>query len=706
MTHDNPYAQSQRATSRESSKENMAPPDAEGYETQRRRIEELKAEVGTLRYTINTYEQEKEMARLQHETELRDVRRRAEDDFKSKQAAEGERAATERKLETLQRDVDALRGEKETREKELERKTREAQDEARLLQEQLEDLNAAKEDAARMNERRVVELQAQVAAAQRTAHELEQEGLARDAALQKGQEELTQKDSVIGDLEAEVLRLKAQTGDAATMDVIRRELTEQVAHIRKLEASNRDQLTELKHLRQVHKAVEVVEEEKRSLHRKLETAAALDKQLAEERIQRQRLEDERRSWAAYFQSEGGAAEFDSPEALARALAQERFNAASLTERLGRIEPEVAERDAAIGSLEAQLKELRGQVEKLRSAGGSPASGPSGDKARQRLERQRVLAVKEVEYLRAQLKTFDDEEITFQPENFDEKKTERIRELEGLVDKYRAEVQTLHSEISSAEPSTSSPAEALAATRPKRPRDDDAENEQLGQLARKNRKLQGELSTLQAAHQLVEKELSVSKEQLAAAKDSSKTRVLALRSNPTSDFEAIKMSTLKALEQENRELLSQIQSRPSAFPTVPLSVLNAMQREIGEHQQAAASAEKRSRRLKEVWAAKSQEFKEAVFSLLGWTVTFIPNGKMRVESVYHPSETDEHENSIVFDGERGSMKVSGGPNSAFAHRIADQIGFWVREKGCIPAFLAALTLEFYEEHTRAAKPAEE
>ncbi|RWA10884.1 hypothetical protein EKO27_g4222 [Xylaria grammica] len=75
--------------------------------------------------------------------------------------------------------------------------------------------------------------------------------------------------------------------------------------------------------------------------------------------------------------------------------------------------------------------------------------------------------------------------------------------------------------------------------------------------------------------------------------------------------------------------------------------------------------------------------------------------MRVESLYHPSATDEHENSIVFDGERGTMKVSGGPQSPFARRIDDQIKFWVREKGCIPGFLAALTLEFYEEHSRAA-----
>lgn len=48
-----------------------------------------------------------------------------------------------------------------------------------------------------------------------------------------------------------------------------------------------------------------------------------------------------------------------------------------------------------------------------------------------------------------------------------------------------------------------------------------------------------------------------------------------------------------------------------------------------------------------------------------------------------------------------MKVSGGPKSLFAMKIRDQIKFWVTERGEIPCLLAALTLEFYEESTRAA-----
>ncbi|KAK4465767.1 spindle assembly checkpoint component Mad1 [Cladorrhinum samala] len=682
--------------SRESSKENHAPADAEEHEAQRKRIEELKAELGTLRYQINNHEQEKELARLQMENELSETRRRAEDDFKAKQAAESDKDRAQRQLEELQDELEELRAEKETQKRELEAKVRSAIDESRILQEQLEDLNAEKDEAARMAEREINDLKAKLLSSQRAQQKLEEESRTREDVLERTQTQLAERDETVGQLEAQVLMLKAQTGDAETIAVIRRELSDQVTHIRALEAKNREQITELKHLRQVHKAVEVVEEEKRSLQRRLESADAVERQLAEERTQRQRLEDERRAWTAYLQNEvglDGQLEYDSPEAVARALVAERLNSASLLDKLGSLQPEISDRDNIIKMLEDEKANLLEQIEKLRT---TPGSGGGNDKARARLDRQRALAVKEVEYLRAQLKTFDMEDVTMQPENVDEQKSRRIQELEDLVDKYKAEVATLHADLTSIESSSTSPAQPVIGS--KRPREgDDVESEQLGQLARKNRKLQAELSEVQTALNLLQKEHEVTVEQLSTAQERAKTRILSLRSNPTSDFEAIKTSTLAALKLENAELLAHIEHKPTLFATVPASQLAAAQREIAEAKAEVASAHKTSQRLKQVWASKSAEFKEAVFSTLGWTVTFIPGGKMRVESVYYPSETDEHENSIVFDGEKGTMKVGGGPRSAFANKIGDNIKFWVRERGCVPCFLAALTLEFYEEH---------
>ncbi|KAL2121273.1 hypothetical protein VTJ04DRAFT_5300 [Mycothermus thermophilus] len=692
--------------SRESSKENRPPADAEGYENQRRRIEELKAEVGTLQYQLNSYEQERELARLQMENEMRDLRRRAEEDFKAKQAAEADKARALRQAEQLQRELEEAREERERVKKELEQKAREAAEEARVCRDQLEELAAEKEEVVRSKEREVMDLKAKLAAEQRLVGELEEEARAREEALEKAQGLLRERDETVGRLEADVLRLKAQTGDAETIAVIRRELSDQVTHIRNLEAKNREQATELKHLRHVHKAVEVVEEEKRTLLRKLEAAEALENELNEERRQRQRLEDERRAWAAYLQSEAAGAdgqeEFDSPEAVARALVAERLRTASLVEKLGELQPEIADRDNIIKALEEEKAKLQAQIEQLKtSGGGGGASSIAADKARARLDRQRALAVKEVEYLRAQLKTYEMEDLTLQPNTIDQQKAKRIQELEDLVDKYKAEVATLHADLTSLESASASPAaQPSAIIGTKRPRDADADAsgtaEQLGQLARKNRKLQAELSELQTAHKLLRKEHEVTAAQLAAAREQLQTRILCLRSNPTSDHEAVKAATLAALKKENADLLALLEKRPGSVQTIPASQLAAARREIEAARADAASAHKSAKRLKEVWAAKSAEFKEAVFSTLGWTVTFLPGGKMRVESVYYPSKTEEHENSIVFDGEKGTMKVGGGPRSAFAQKIGDNIQFWVRERGCVPCFLAALTLEFWEE----------
>lgn len=652
-------------------------------------MEELKAEVKTLKYTIDNHKQEEELAKLRHESELRDARRKAEDDFNKKQVAEAEKSKAVRQYEAMQKEITELKDAAANEKAVLERRVREAEESKRLLEEEIEDIKSDREDSVRGIERKVSELETRNETLQGTVEELQQDSDRREALLQETQQKLAEKDTAYGALEAEVLRLKAQGGDADTLGVIKRELSEQVAHIKKLEVTNREQAAEIKHYKQIHKSVEVVEEEKRSLHRKLDALGGLEHELEEAMIQRQRLEDERLAWTAYLQSEAGpdgTLEFDSPEALARALVAERLQTATLVERIGGLEPELSSKDNIIQSLEAEKSKLATEIEKARSCGGSGNS-----KAQLRLERQRALAVKEAEYLRAQLKAFDSEDTIFQPDGVDKSNLQRIQELEDMVDQYRQEVQNLHGELATRETQAAPVAEA---TGTKRPRDDSEDNERIGQYARKNRKLQDELTTLQTSNKLLQKELSVTKERLTSANQASKTRILSLRSNPTSDYEAIKAATLEALRQQNADLLSQLQGS-GPLTTVPASSLTAAQHAMTEAQEALASEQKRNNRLMKVWGAKSSEFRQLVISLLGWDVVFMKDGKMRVTSFFYPSKGDD-ENSIVFDGEKGTMKISGGPESAFALKIADQIKFWVKEKGNIPCFLAALTLEFYDE----------
>ncbi|TAQ89979.1 hypothetical protein B7494_g1727 [Chlorociboria aeruginascens] len=690
------FRQSVRASSRELGREKtVAEPDVD-YEKRRRELDELKAEIRTLKYTIDNHKQEEEVTKLRHESEVREARRKGEEDFKQRQAAEAEKSKAIRQYESLLKESTDIRDAAQNELAAQDRRVREAEESKRLLEEELDDMKIEREETIRIIERKSKELEARNETLQRTAEELQRDSDKRETLLQEANQQLSEKITAYGALESEVLRLKAQAGDVDTLGVLKRELTEQVNHIRTLEAMTREQAAELKHFKRLHKSIEVVEEEKRSLQRKVDNMEGLQNELGEAKIQRQRLEDERLAWTAYLQNQTGAdgqLEFDSPEALTRALVEERIQTATLVERIGVLESEKLENDTTIQEMKGEKANLVDQIEKLKST----SSAGSESKVRLRLERQRALALKEVEYLRAQLKTFDTEDITFQPENVDEARVKRVQELEDMVDSYRQEVQTLQTELSSVE-APQHPTTEVAGI--KRPREDAQENERLGQLTRKNRKLQEELSTLQTSTKLLQKELSVAQERLTAASKQSKTRILSLRSNPTSDFEAIKLSTLNSLRKENADLLSHIQTsskKPSTL-SVPISALEAAQRDVRTAQDALISEKIMNDRLKKVWLAKSMEFRELVVSLLGWDVVFQPNGKMRVTSYFYPS-TAEEENSIAFDGDEGKMKVSGGPHSKFAMKIKKQIEFWVNEKKSIPGFLAALTLQFYEEAER-------
>lgn len=610
--------------------------------------DELRAEVKTLQYSINTMEQERELEKLRQDAEVREARRKGEEDFKKMQQAEGERNKAQRLLASLQKEMKELEDRVMNEKAALERKVREESEKRREIEEEVEDLKTEREEATRALERRVGDLEAVNKGLQREREELREQKSQVDNDLISTRSNLARKEKDIGEMESEVLRLKAQTGDADTLSIIKRELSEQVSHIRTLEATNREQLSELKHFRRLHKSVEVVEEEKRELQRKVERMDELEHELGEAIIQRQRLEDERLAWTAYLQSQDsgtGELEFDSPESLARALVHERLRTATLVEKLGSLEPALLEKDSIIQNLQSEKAQLSAVVEKSKEGGGNDS------KARLRLERQRALAVKEVEYLRAQLQALDAEETMMQgaapdeSNEADDPMKKRVAELDNLVDQYRSEVQLLNSELASKQSE-----EKQAGSRgTKRARDDSADDEQLGEMSRKNRKLQAEFQELQTQMKVLQKELGVTKERLENATNRAQTRILSLRSNPTSDYEAIKVATLNSLKAENADLLAQLTGNRNV-KSVPVSALEAAKRDTQDMQNLLNEERKRSDRLKKIWGAKSLEFKELVLSLLGWDVVFMPHG-MRVTSAYYKSTEDE-ERSIVFDGDKG------------------------------------------------------
>lgn len=612
------------------------------------------------------------------------------------QAADSASRAAATKFEALQREMNEAQSRGANERVELERKVRTLQERNTSLQEDADEAQGELASLERQSQHKYTELETRYNTLQQSFEELRAELDTQVHALQQAQQKLTKREAEVGEMESEIIRLKAQSGDQDTLAVIKRELSEQVTHIRKLESINREQAAELKHFRKVQKSVEVVEEEKMALENRLRIMEDLRRELSEEQLKRQILEDEKSAWTSYLEGQArseGELQFDTPEDLAKAFVKERLENASMVDRVGAVQAELTARDETIKSLENEKAKIREELEKLKSAGNA-----SDSKQRMRLERQRTLAVKEVEYLRAQLKAFDAEESEFQPETFDAQKSQRIQELEEMVDNYRNEIQSLNTELSAFEEANT---KQITIVGSKRSRDED-DDERMGELRRKNRQLQDEISKLQTEKKVLETERRAQDKQLRALKESSRTRILELCANPTADAEALKLSTVRTLRAENKALLEQLEGRIAADPeaVVPHASLEAARAEIAELHRAIADKEKKTMRLKQLWSAKALEFREAVASLLGWKLDIMPNGRVKVTSLFYPGSEEEGENSIVFDGERGTMKVSGGEKSVFANEIKGQIEFWVEQRKEIPCFLAQLTLDFWESTTRA------
>lgn len=654
--------------------------------------EELRTQINTLRYELETAKQDHEKLKLEHSAEIRDAQNRAETEHRRAQQAEATGSLATKKYEVIQREMSDVQARSENERQDLQKRLQASQAKASQLQ---EDADEAKEELAstkRQSEHQLNTLQREIKTLKESVEDFKAKADEKAHAMQIAQRKLTEKEAEVGDLEAEVLRLKAISGDAETIAVIKKELTEQVAHIKKLETLTREQNAELKQYRKQQKAIEVIEEEKRTLEVKLRLAGDLQSKLNEANVRNEALEAERNSWTSYLENEAeGDAQFETPEDLARAYITERFEKTDYMNRLGEIKPELTVKEATIQALEDEKAKLHAELAQLKTA----APTPSADevKARARLERQKNLATKEVDFLRAQVKAFDDEEREMHPENFDAAKTNRIKELEDLVDSYRAEISTLTADLAAAAPPA--PVSVAGQKRPLDTTDENDTDERVGELRRKNRVLQDDHAALAKRLKLLESEYKAQHSQLKKLRESSRVRVLELKSNPTADAESLKLSTIRTLRTANAELLAKLESTADpATETVPLSTLHATQSLLSEAHSQIASLTKKSSRLKSIFSSKALEFREAVASILGWKLDFMPNGRVKVTSMFRPEEGEE-ENSIVFDGEKGTMKVSGGERSAFAGEIRDQIVYWVEGRREIPCFLAALTMEFWE-----------
>ncbi|RKP12806.1 spindle assembly checkpoint component Mad1 [Piptocephalis cylindrospora] len=266
----------------------------------------------------------------------------------------------------------------------------------------------------------------------------------------------------------------------------------------------------------------------------------------------------------------------------------------------------------------------------------------------------------------------------------------IKQLEGLVAEYREQLHSLAEETTTPDGNHVETGSSGHADSELHNRIDLLEKE-LEEKGDTCRRWEGQVRSLEGA--LAQCEWAVSRGEY----DWQRTRILQLEDNPTSRAMGVRKARLRALQKENMALLAQIKTMGSttsadshlldenrmgdeegdegeserqseeARDLVPRESLLNLQSQLERAEEEGRMEGKKLLRLRQVFRNKAIEYREAVYSLLGYKLDFLPNGRVRLTSAYASSS----EQCFDFEsgaGDEGTMELVGAGDAAWRLQV--------------------------------------
>ena len=359
--------------------------------------EGLRSEVNSLRYELQTHKADRELERIRHEGQLRAAEARAEEKARLADAAETDKRFLFEKQKSLGDELGRVKHTAENQKREYEKTIRQLRAKVSELDEVADERAEDFRTLERQTKRQIEELETRNKTLNVSLEGLKKEYDENICTLQDTQQRCSAQEVEIVGLRKELVGLKGASADLESLQMLKRELSQQIVQVKNLEATNKKLVEEAKRLREMGKNVEVLEEKKSSLEGKLRMMDTLREELSEKELQLTILRDEKKAWSAFLEdNEGVLSGFNSPQDIARTLMEEKVEKAELLERLGRVEPELAEREEAIERAEKERDGVKKELEKV------VESYKKLHASRARIERNRQVSLKEIGMLRDQL----------------------------------------------------------------------------------------------------------------------------------------------------------------------------------------------------------------------------------------------------------------------------------------------------------------
>lgn len=316
-----------------------------------------------------------------------------------------------------------------------------------------------------------------------------------------------------------------------------------------------------------------------------------------------------------------------------------------------------------------------------------------DQRIKKLENQKLLNIKEIDFLRNSLKKFDSIGKNNSKEETSEATNQYLSNLEKLVDGYKAEIENLKKE----KPSSLS----IGEKRPRiiddafRPNDYQQPDSRLLALESDNVKLLTTIKNLE--DEIIRLNDKISGLETIKAKEK-EFHILQLKSNPFTNDQAIKAKSLDVLREENKDLIAKYVTHSDSVDVIPKSVFARQEHENALLQTKIDQLTKKTNRLKAIYTDKSKEILSIISRYFGYSIEFIPSPmnsndlSSRIKLVSKYVSEDHNNGFLVLDLNSKSLKAHG--TLEFKNLCEELVLKWVDDKGQIPCFLSALNLKLY------------
>lgn len=459
-----------------------------------------------------------------------------------------------------------------------------------------------------------------------------------------------------------------------SVETIKSQLSDQMSYIKDLESKNLHQAEKLKALSLKHDNIMILKEEKLQLEKKLKKVDELNSVINELNLEILNYKQEQSKWKVYL-SEGDAVQegqHDSQVKIEEFVKKYRNQSNEnliLKNNMNKFQSELKTTKNEYNELFIKHEKLAEEFDSLSK------SFNNLQKINNELEEQKKLIIEESNLLRNELNSLDND------------KNDYIKNLENLIDEYKTKLK--QQQQKNEEKSSSS--------------DDHNNNKRMKYDETATRNFQSNISRLEAENMnlnnknlklIAENSILIKKIESIQDIKQKKIRILELRDNPFRNQQFINKKMLDALKLENTELLSTLKKNTD-FQTIPKSVYDRILLDNEELESKIAQLNKKISRLREIFQLKSSEFIDAVYSLLGYKLIFLPSNKIKLI----PKFVNNKENCIVIDVENQTLKTiktNVNDDLEFFNSADNLVTFWLKEKNDIPCYLSALNLELFEK----------